>query len=334
MRWTIGSRAPRFARHGAARHGAAGVLVAGMLGAMLVSEPAEAQQTRPSIVVRHMVRGAQRTTGATYRFELRCERPGTSGAATALAQPVEFALSPGAERTFGPNDISGLQDTDRCSVSTLFNDGGETTYASSNPPRADGTRADDVPGVVGPTGYRSAWTPADGRSITAVTVFGGDLLLSKRIEGPTPIGSAVFEVRVLCDGGYDRSVLLSDGQQQVLTGIPAGSVCRVTETRTGGATPRYADNSGSAGDATVTIIATTSACWDLRNQTPECRASVIITNVFTAQTETADQSNGPSTTAGPTTTNPDNAAATTAAPVAPAPVEEPQELASEEATIG
>jgi hypothetical protein len=312
--------------------GVAVVLVT-VLRLTVLTNAAGAQQTEPGVVVRHVVHGTERTAGVAYRFELRCERPGASGSATPVGQPVEFTLTPNVERRFGTNEISGMQTSDRCSVSTVFNDGGETTYASSNPLRADGTRADDIPGIVGPNGYRSAWTPADGRSITAVTVFGGDLLLSKQIEGPAPIGSAVFEVRVLCDGGYDRSVLLSDGQQQVLTGIPAGSICKVTETRTGGAAPRYADNSGSPGDGTVTIIATTSACWDLRNQTPECRAAVTITNVFTAQTDTADESNGPPTTTGPTTTNPDNTA-TTAAPVAPAPVEEPQQLAEEEATIG
>jgi hypothetical protein len=311
------------------------VLVAFACSMSVLPTEARAQQPGPGITVRHLVRGAERSAGAAYRFE----RPASSGNATPVGQPVEFTLVRNAERTFGSAEINGLQTSDRCSVSTLFNDGSETTYTSSNPLRADGTRADDTPGVIGPTGYRSAWTMADGRAITAVTVFGGDLLLAKRIEGPTPTGSNTFEIRVLCDGGYDRSVLLSDGQQQVLTGIPAGSVCRVTETRTGGATPRYADNSGSAGEATVTIIATTSACWDLRNQTPECRAAVTITNVFTAQTDTAqtdraESSDGPSTTAGPTTTKPDDNANSTAAPAAAAPVEEPQELADEEATIG
>lgn len=310
-----------------------------VLAASLIQSPTPTSaQTVASITVGHTVRGLART-GAEFRFELTCATP--DGAPVAKA--VTFDLAMQTERRFTVDDLPGLTLNDRCSVRTLANDGGETQYTSTVPKRADGSQPDAVPGVIGVGGYRSAPTPADGRTILAVTTFGGDLTIRKVVEGAPNTSVALYELSVSCDGGYRRSLLLGDGQQEVLTAIPSGSVCRVTETRGGGATARFVDNSGPLNDATVVIATTRPECWDLRTTSPECRATVTIVNQFSGEVDDAPVSTPPTTTSETTTTNVEQrndetadkaAAPATAAPVAPAPVAEPEVADEEELTVG
>ncbi len=285
------------------------------LGGRAQAEPA----TTASISVTHLVRGVERTANYAYRFELSCTKPSGAPVNNALA----FTLAGGGLRTFSAADMVGLTPQDSCSVRTIDNNGAETTYASTALPRADGSQPDPVPGVIGPGGFVAAQTPADGRTISIVSTFGGDLAISKRVEGAPPGSVAVYELRVACDGGFSRSLLLGDGQQQTITGIAAGARCQVTEIRGGGASPRFQDNSGPPNDGVVTIVATSAACWDLRNSASECRAAVVVTNQFDAATDLASQSVPPTTTQETATTLPNDQAPATAVPVAPAPAGQP-----------
>ncbi len=303
------------------------VLVVG-LWAQLVGR-AQAETAGPSISVSHLVRGVEPTANYAYRFELRCVRPNGSSVNGALA----FSLAGGVLRTFTAADVVGLTSQDSCWVRTVDNNGAETLYSSSVPTRADGSQPDPIPGVIGTGGFVSAATLADGRTISVVSTFGGDLSVTNRVEGAPNGSTATYELRVACDGGFSRSLLLGDGQQQILTGIPAGSRCQVTATR-GGTSPRFQDNSGPPNDGVVTIVATSAACWDLRYSAPECRAAVVVTNQFDAAVDVASQSVPPTTTQETTTTLPNNQAPATIAPVAAAPVAQPEVVAADETVTG
>jgi Domain of unknown function (DUF5979) len=310
-------------------------LWAGLVGVAWGQQAGQGQQGGQAqgvaaVSVSHVVRGVERTPGFAYRFELSCVRPNGT-----LVGSVSFVLAGGGLRTFTAADVVGLSVADVCSVRTVDNNGAESVYSSSVPMRADGSQPDPVPGVVGSGGFVSAPTLADGRTISVVSTFGGDVAVVKRVEG-APAGSvAVYELRVACDGGFSRSLLLGDGQQQILTGIPAGVQCRVSESRGGGASPRFVDNSGVAGDGVVTVVATSSACWDLRNTSSECRAVVTVVNQFDASADVVGVSSVPPTTQETTTTVPaDQQAPATVAPVAAAPVAEPEVVGADEAVTG
>jgi Domain of unknown function (DUF5979) len=273
------------------------ILWLGRLNPLASAQSAQLAQLAPSaptmtaVTVAHSIRGLEPTAQYTYRFDLSCVRVNGS----AVGPSLLFSLAGGAQRTFSPTDVAGLSSTDLCTVRTIDNNGAETTYSSSVAARADGTQPDAIPGVIGPKGYVSAPTPADGRTVGIVSSFGGDLAITNRVEGAPAGNTLAYEMRIACDGGYNRSLLLRDGQQQILTGLPAGIVCRVSQSATARSSPRYQDNSGVAGDGIVTIVATTSACWDLRNLAPECRASVVVINQFVATGDT-DPSTAPSQT--------------------------------------
>jgi Domain of unknown function (DUF5979) len=305
----------------------------GMSSSSVVLSAADAQSNTPvvAITVVHTIRGAERTPQFAYRFELNCVRAN----GTTVDPVVAFSIVGADRRTFTVADVPGLTATDVCSVRTIDNNGAESTYATTVPKRADGSQPEPIPGIITPRGYASAPAAADGRTISIVSTFGGDLTVTHRVVGAPSAGVPAAEIRVSCDGGYARSVLLRDAQQQILTGIPAGSVCRVT--RPGGMIPaRFDDNSGVPSDGVVTIVATSPTCWDLRNAAPECRAAVTIFSQYEAPV--TDVASEPvSTTVQPTTTIDQSQQRNdpSVIPVAgPAPIAEPPVADASDATVG
>lgn len=102
-----------------------------------------------------------------------------------------------------------------------------------------------------------------------------------------------------------------------------GRTCRVVETASAGASVRFDDNRGAPNDGIVTIGLTRAACFDLRTASPDCRATVVVTNDFGADpdpsaTVPAATTAAPTTTL-PSTTVPDAPPATAAPAVTAAP---------------
>jgi hypothetical protein len=237
---------------------------------------AAASITTPSVVVAMTVVGKERSTSATYRFEMTCQAAdGTAHGA--LGFNGTFTLARGGERTFTSADFSGLSKQSTCRVRVLENDGAVAQFSSTVTQRADGSRPLPRPGLIAAGGFGSAWTQADGQTITVINTFTGDLSITRVVDGAEPGTSSLGEVQVTCDGGsYERSLLLDNGQQTVLTDLPSGATCQVREVGAGSGSSRSTDNSGAPNDGVVTILPTRSECWDLRAVAADCRAAITV----------------------------------------------------------
>ena len=281
----------------------------------------------PSVSVRMAVVGIERAPGRSYPLEARCTRsdgtvvlpaPNTSLPATPAILP--FTLAATATRTLGVTDFPTLTAADSCIVRAAGAEGAETTYRTSQAARADGSTPDPAPGVLESGGYHAAPARANGQAVTVTQAFNGDVQITARITGAVNTAAtapSVLAVELRCGSGFLQSARLTDGQAQLFTGIPVGTVCRVADLQGGGA--RYADNSGDPNDGIVTVVATPASCWDLRVTGPECRVSIAVT-LSAAPGPTGGDA--PTTTSPTTTTSPSTTAvpATTAAPaVTPAP---------------
>lgn len=295
----------------------------------------------PTVSVRVAVVGIERAPGRSYPLEARCTRsdgtavppapnlslpapntslpaPNTSLPATSAVLP--FALAASGTRIIGVPDFPTLTVADSCIVRAAGAEGAETTYRTTQTARADGSTPDPAPGVLESGGYHAAPARADGQAITVTQAFNGDVQVTARITGAVSTAATaptVLAVELRCGSGFLQSARLTDGQAQLFTGIPVGTVCRVADLQGGGA--RYADNSGDPNDGIVTVVATPASCWDLRVTGPECRVSIVVT--LSAAPGPAD-ADAPTTTSPTTTTSPSTTAvpATTAAPaVTPAP---------------
>ena len=321
------------------------------VGAVTGAQIGVAQAAEPSVRIKAEVRGTQRTENAKYQYEMFCARSNGSGVPTSDSkEQLAVTVGKGETVTIGTKEFPSLTVEDSCwiRVSTgagagtgtgagagagagavNADDGSETTYKSTNGLRADGSIRDTSPGLIFSGAYRSAPALASGETITATHSYTGDLVVTNRVEGVPANGTAIVPVSIRCDNqGISRTLNLSDGDRELITGIPTGSSCRVT-TLTGRS--RTEDNSGSPSDGVVVISPIRSECLDLRNASPDCRATVAVTTAYEPAldpTRVADPNE--STTSTTTTTNPDDAnkqnseptqaAPATAAPaVAPAP---------------
>jgi hypothetical protein len=290
--------------------------------------------TYPSFSVKKVVIGEEPTAGFDYPMAAVCYF--NDGVIYGTSR---FTLKKDASTTIGLSQIPQLTVGTICHVTELNGNGAANVSIVAQPTGAGAAALQPVSlPAINP--FNATFTPPLGQAVTfasagfnpngtAVTVtnsFVGDLLVSKVVSGDPKTNIAIYEINVSCNGGGPRETfLLKDRQSKLFTGIPTGARCNVQELRSDGAEATYSDNSGeNTTDGIVTIKATASGCID-RNLSsfPDCRANVIVTNTYGAATTTA----APATTAAA-------AVATTAAPVAPAPVEEPEELAEEEATIG
>ncbi len=272
----------------------------------------------PTVTVTILNRGTETDLGYKYGLRIRCSVDGVA-VPTRPNFDGTFQLAANGKRAFGRDDFPTLTPAARCTVAVTDSNGAPVRYSTTLSARTDGSVPTPLPGQVTPDGYLSSAATADGQTITAEVSFSGDLAITQRVTGAPSSSSAIYETLVTCpDTGYSNSVSLGDGQLQILTGIPAGSVCSLVQNDAGSSSVHFEDNSGNPGDATVTITGTRADCWDLRNASADCRATVIVTNAFDnrfadPQTQTDEA---------PTTTTPNNeeAPATTAAPaVSPAP---------------
>ena len=278
--------------------------------------PFQASAGAPKVTVRVDSRGTETDPGFAYKLRVRCT---TDGAPVAPATGFDgtFPLTAGETRSFGRDEFPSLALSSTCSFGMIDSNGAPITYATTLRARTDGSRPTPQPGLITTDGYVSAPAGADGQTVTVAVTFSGDLAIAQRVSGAPEGIVATYETRITCsDAGYSNTVALTDGQLQILTGIPAGSTCTVSQAGSGAA--RFEDNSGNPGDATVTITGTRSDCWDLRNVSAACRATVVVTNNYDNRFTDPDIE----TEEAPTTTAPNNqdAPATTAAPaVTPAP---------------
>jgi hypothetical protein len=282
-----------------------------------------------SIRIKAEVRGTQRTDGFKYQYEMFCARSNGSAILTSEnKEQLVVTVGKGETVTVDTKEFPNLTMEDACWIRVSGGDGSETTYKSSNGTRADGSVRDASPGLISGGGYRSASAMASGELITATHSYSGDVVVTNRVEGIPANGTAIVAVSIRCDNqGISRTLNLSDGDRELITGIPTGSSCRVS---TLAGRSRTEDNSGSPSDGAVVITPIRSECLDLRNAATDCRATVAVTTAYEPAldpTRVADPNQ--STTSAPTTTNPDDAnrdknpvsaAPATAAPaVAPAP---------------
>jgi hypothetical protein len=287
-----------------------------------------AQTTDPDVVVKIEVRGTERTASFAYGFEAVCTSDGkvvASSQGTAgspEARRFSFALKASETRTLGRTEFPTLVNTDSCTVSVLSANGAAATYMSTQTERADGSRPDVLPGLLDGTGFRSSPARANGQTITSTLTFAGDLQLALRVEGAPEATRVSQEMFVRCDNsGYSRSVVLGNGERTIITGIPVGSVCKVSTPMASGSV-RYSDNSENPNDATVTILQPKTECLDLRNTAVDCRAELTAIATFDGRVDVVATANTENTTS---TTTPDQnepakaAPATAAAAVAPAP---------------
>ena len=284
----------------------------------------------PSIRIKTELRGTQRTDGFKYQYEMFCAH--TNGATVQTVDSKDqlvVTVGKGETVTVGTKEFPSLSLEDACWIrtSTAASDGSETTFKTTNGTLADGSARDTSPGLISGGGYRSASAMTTGETIMATHSYNGDLVVANRVEGVPANGTAVVPISIRCDNqGISRTLNLSDGDRELITGIPTGSSCRVS---TLAGRSRTEDNSGSPSDGVVIISPVRPECLDLRNASSDCRATVAITTAYEPAldpTRVADPTQ--STTSAPTTTNPDDpnqnnpaqAAAATAAPaVAPAP---------------
>ena len=280
----------------------------------------------PSVRIKVEVRGVQRTDGFKYQYDMVCAH--SSGAAVPASDGKEkLAVSVGRGETItvGLAEFPTLTLDDSCWIRASLSDGSEASYKTTNGTRADGTARDSSPGMIASGSFRSASAQASGELITVTHSYNGDLVVTSRIEGIPVGGRAVVPISIRCDNqGISRTLNLGDGDRELITGIPTGSSCRVS-TLAGRSVVQ--DNSGAPNDGIVVISAIRPECLDLRNASPDCRATVAINTAYepalnlNRETDTTE-----STTSTTTTTNPDDqqnrerAAPATAAPaVAPSP---------------
>lgn len=245
--------------------------------------------------------------------------PNTAGGFTGA-----FTLVGGATaRTFTNNEFPSLNGTGVCEVIETNSLGMPVTLYSST----TANPAVTLPGVGGAAGtgaYRSALTSM-GQTVTVTNASYGDLVVSKVVTGDPKTNIATYEISVSCDkGGPKDTFLLKDRQSKVYQNIVSGTNCLVTETKSDGATPSYADNSGdNTTDGRVVIKRKGTGCALVGAPTAaspggpaptsafdECWANVIITNSYVVATTTTAAA-APTTTAAPATT------------VAPAPAPSP-----------
>ncbi len=268
---------------------------------------------------------------SSYQATVACR-----SAAGSSPRELAVSLTPGQARVITVADLPGLSITDRCTVTARV-DGAQTEFLTTQPDRTDGSTPDPIGGLIDADGFHSAPAIANGQSIAVTHRYTGDLLISKTVTGAPEFSIGTYQLQVSCsDNGFLQTLSLANSQTRLITGIPVGSTCRITEPSTPGT--RFEDNSGDPFDGTVVIAATTAACWDLRNTTPSCRVTLTSTHAYNSADQQLDSALNtvPSqTTTTPETTRVDSpAAATTAAPAAPAPVEEPQVLDESEETVG
>jgi hypothetical protein len=273
------------------------------------------------IVVKHIVRGIERSPDASYEMQISCTRSNGSDTVPArTGESLKFSLAKDASQTFDKRDFPTLASDDVCIARSLNSNGASTTYLSSMPERADGTRPDPQPGLLDGTGFQSAPTRANGQTITVINTFTGDLLVGLRIEGAPPAILTSQELFVRCDNSdFSRSLQLANGQSAIVIGIPTGSECRVS-TPTAGGSVRYEDNSGNPNDAVVTIPGTRPECWDLRNVAADCRAQLTAITAFDGRIDplATPDSKEPTTTQPNNEQKPDPAQAQSANAAAPA----------------
>ena len=324
----------RVSRSGATLLAAVAIAAAACLGGAGSVASAADPPAGPTVSVRVAVVGVERAPGRSYPLEARCTRsdgtavppapnlslPAPNSSLPATSAVLPFALAASATRIIGVTDFPTLTVTDSCIVRAAGAEGAETSYRTTQTARADGSTPDPAPGLLESGGYHAAPARANGQAITVTQAFNGDVQVTARITGGVSTAAtapAVLAVELRCGSGFLQTARLADGQAQLFTGIPVGTVCRVADLQGGGA--RYADNSGDPNDGIVTVVATPASCWDLRVTGPECRVSIVVT--LSAAPGPAD-ANAPTTTSPTTTTSPSTTAvpATTAAPaVTPAP---------------
>ncbi len=289
-----------------------------------------ARAADPSIRIKTELRGTQRTDGFKYQYEMFCAH--TNGATVLTVDSKDqlvVTVGKGETVTVGTKEFPSLSLEDACWIrtTTAASDGSETIFKTTNGTRADGSARDTSPGLISGGGYRSASAMTTGETITATHSYTGDVVVTNRVEGVPANGTAVVPISIRCDNqGISRTLNLSDGDRELITGIPTGSSCRVS---TLAGRSHTEDNSGSPSDGVVIISPVRPECLDLRNASSDCRATVAITTIYEPAldpTRVADPNQ--STTSAPTTTDPDGAnqnkpaqaAPATAAPaVAPAP---------------
>lgn len=266
-----------------------------------------------------------------YEVVVKCRNP-----VGGVVGERSVSLTPGASRVLGSSDIPGLVTADRC-VASARAEGAQTEFQSTQPDRSDGSTPDPVGGLIDAEGFHSGPALANGQTIAITHKYTGDLLVTKTVTGAPEFSIGTYQLQVSCHSiGFLQTISLANSQTRLITAIPVGSVCRVTEPSTVGA--RFEDNSGDPFDGIVTITATPAACWDLRNTTAACRTAVVSHHAYNATDQQVDSAlntvPSQTTTTSPDTTQPAQAAATTAAPAAPAPVEEPELLDESEETVG
>jgi hypothetical protein len=276
------------------------------VGPQLFSAPA-AHAADPAVRVKVEVRGVQRTDGYKYQYEMLCARTnGTAVQSSESKDQISITVGKGETVTVGIKEFPSLTLDDVCWIRATAVDGSETTYKTTNGTRADGSVRDASPGLIANGGYRSASASTSGETITATQSYTGDLVVTNRVEGVPANGTAIVPVSIRCDNqGISRTLNLSDGDRELITGIPTGSSCRVS---TLAGRSRTEDNSGSPSDGVVIITPIRPECLDLRNASPDCRATVGITTAYEpALNPTRVSDPNESTTTAPTTTNPDDA---------------------------
>jgi Domain of unknown function (DUF5979) len=302
---------------------AGAVASAAFLAVNLPGSTAAPISSTPQLTVELVVQGAP--AAGSYPVDLTCTNPARSAQ---LTKRVE--LKSGSRVVLSTADLPGFTIQDLCSARAVL-DGAQTRYATSQPDRADGSTPPPAGGVIDGPGYVSAKAQANGQTISITHAFVGDLIVSKLVLGAPLISAGIYSVQVRCeDSGFLQTILLANNQTKLVTGIPVGSVCAVTEPNTSGV--RFEDNSAIASDGIVTIVATPSTCWDLRNADPTCRVLVTSIHTYNAADQAQDSTTNtiPDDVATTTTIANNSEAASAASPVAPAPVEEPAELRSEE----
>ncbi len=298
--------------------------------------------TYPSLTVRKTVIGTETTAGTAYPMIATCQYnttpPAPIPAADGKSTFVAFKLKNGEQKVLTIADFPGLVADATCFVAETDNGGARLTTIVST--KADGTtvlggyfgptfKADgsvDIPGrnISGPT-------TASGQTVTITNSFIqlGDLIVSKVVTGDPKSAVTIYEFKVTCSNNLTETFLLKDRQSKLYTGIPVGTVCTVTETRSDGATTIYADNSETPNDGATTIKTTSVGCRDVNlAAAPDCRANVIVTNSYASTAPVAAVATPPASTV------PVNVPAATLPPVAPAPTAQPEVLDASEATVG
>jgi Domain of unknown function (DUF5979) len=298
--------------------------------------------TYPSLTVRKTVIGTETTAGQAYPMIATCQYnttpPTPIPAADGKSTFVAFKLKSGEQKVLTIADFPGLVADATCFVAETDNGGARITTIVST--KSDGTTV--LGGYFGPTFQADGSVDIPGRNISGPTIANGqtvtisnsfiqlgDLIISKVVTGDPRTAITIYEFKVTCSNNLTETFLMKDRQSKVYTGLPVGTACTVTETRSDGATTVYADNSETPTDGAITIKTTSVGCRDANLATaPDCRANVIVTNSYAAAAPTT------AAVAASATTVPVNLPAATLPPVAPAPPAQPEVLDASEATVG